>query len=92
MPKMTMDEIRTLSNNVKTVGDLMDRLATLPRDMPLMQRGSGGNFNQGAEARVVETFSRHQNEEDFIGDMSDRVWRQTRRAGFGEQFSGFLID
>lgn len=88
----TMDEMRALLDNVKTVGDLMDRIATLPRDMPVMQRNGGGNFRVGAEVKVVETFARHNNETTFIGDMDDRVWRQTRRAGFGERFSGLLID
>jgi hypothetical protein len=78
--------------NAKTVGDLMDRLATLPRDMPLHQRGKTlGSFDVGVTARVTR-LAPHESEPGFHADLSDRIWGKTGRKGFGEPFEALVIE
>jgi hypothetical protein len=88
---MTMDEFKALADNVKNVGELVDLLSELPREMPTFQRGSSGNYRNGVEVRVVKTFAAHKKDTSYIGDMSDRVWKKASK-GFGPKFSGLLID
>jgi hypothetical protein len=88
--KISMDEFLSSANNVHTVEDLIKVLSLLPADMPIMQRGSFGNFREGVQVRVVDTFARHLEDAAYTGDMSDEVWENTK--DFGKKFSGLLID
>jgi len=78
--------------NAKTVGELMDRLALLPRDTPVHRRGHApGSFSQGVEVREAK-LATHEAETDYHADMSDRIWFKTKRGGFGEPFEAVVID
>jgi hypothetical protein len=83
--------IATLLSNVRTVGDLMDRIATLPRDMPVHRVGSCGDFPEGGEMRIA-TLAEHINEAGFFGDMADRVWAKSGKRGFGREFKALVVD
>lgn len=81
-----------MATNTQTVGDLMDRLATLPRDMPVrVKREKLGDIPNGITVRTTRLME-SEREPGFVADVSDRVWYKTGRKGFGEPFEAVVID
>jgi hypothetical protein len=77
--------------NAQTVGDLMDRLSMLPRDM--LVRVKGGKLGEITPpnvrtSRIMESTV----EPGFVADASDRIWYKTQRKGFTDPVEVVLID
>ena len=77
----------------KTVGELIDALADIERDAPLLSRawGAGAFFNVGVEADFLKVNTVGEGQDTGLVSVNDEVFAKWKGPK-GEPFTGMLFE
>lgn len=71
-------------DTVRTVGELLSLLQTLPAETPIFSPGAAGGWDRGIQIQQGQ-LARHKFDPSYVADLTDNVWAKKKKQ-FSQPF------